>query len=52
MNKKDILSVLKAVRRENREEEIRVHGHPLPRVQVQCNKKIYTRKTKHKGLNK
>lgn len=49
MNKKDVLSVLKAVRRENREQEIRLHGHPLPRVQIQRNKKRYTRKTKHKG---
>lgn len=48
MNKKDVISVLKAVRRANREEEIRLHGKPLPRTVVQRNKKKYTRRTKHK----
>lgn len=49
MNKNDAISVLKAVRRANREEEIRLHGKPLPRIVIQRNKKKYTRKTKHKA---
>lgn len=49
MNKNDAISVLKAVRRANREEEIRLHGKPLPRTVIQRNKKKYTRKTKHKA---
>lgn len=51
MDTKDIISALKAIRRKNREEEIRLHGHPLPRVIVQRNPKAYTRKQKHKRNN-
>ncbi len=48
MNKKDALSALKALRRKNREDEIRLHGKPLPRTIVERNRKQYTRKQKHK----
>ena len=48
MNKKEALSALKALRRKNREDEIRLHGKPLPRTIVERNRKQYTRKQKHK----
>ena len=48
MNKKDALLALKALRRINREDEIRRYGKPLPRVVVQRNRKRYNRKHKHK----
>ena len=49
MTTRDTILALKALRRKNREEEIRRHGHPLPRIIVTRNRKTYTRKQKHKG---
>jgi len=43
------LEILKAARRQSRNEEIVAHGHPVSYSRVERSKKIYTRKTKHKG---
>lgn len=48
MNSADIISVVKAMRRMRREEEIAKHGKPLRRGHVVRSKKTYTRKQKHK----
>ena len=43
---KDILKVLKS---KNRATEISEHGHPLKLGSIVRNRKLYTRKSKHKG---
>ena len=50
--KKDILLILKAVRRSNREEEIRKYGKCINYTSIVKNRKKYTRKIKHKLLNR
>jgi uncharacterized C2H2 Zn-finger protein len=42
-----MMDALKAVRKENRETEIELYGHPICHVKVFKNKKIYSRKVKH-----
>ena len=44
-----LVDVLKAVRKANREEEIRLHGKPIKVSNVVESKKVYSRKTKHKN---
>jgi len=44
-----MISALKAVRRENREQEIALYGKTLCLMNVVRNRKKYTRKCKHKG---
>ena len=46
---KTTIEILKAVRKMRREEELRAFGHPISYVRVVKNKKVYSRKTKHKG---
>ena len=41
--------ILRAVRRENREEEIRLYGKPIRWHHIAESKKVYSRKTKHKN---
>lgn len=43
--------ILKRVRKENREEEIRLHGKPIRWCHIVKSKKQYTRKNKHKNSN-
>lgn len=50
MTKEETILALKALRRQNREEEIRLHGKPLPRTIIQRNPRAYTRKQKHKNM--
>lgn len=40
---KRILDYIKAVRKQSREEEIRLYGKPLPRTKIKESKKIYKR---------
>lgn len=43
--KKDITrDILRTVRKNSREEEIRLHGRPLPKSSVRRSKKVYDRK--------
>lgn len=49
MKKKSIKDLLAAAKKANREEEIALHGHPINYTQIVKNKKLYTRKKKHKG---
>ena len=50
--KSDIMTqALKAVRKLNREEEIRRFGKSICYAKVVPSKKCYTRKQKHKGKN-
>ena len=46
---KTTIEILKAVRKLRREEELRAFGHPISYTRVVKNKKVYTRKEKHKG---
>ena len=46
---KTTIEILKAVRKMRREEELRAFGHSVNYVRVVKNKKVYTRKEKHKG---
>ena len=39
-----MLDALKEVRRQNREYEIKIYGHPICQVKVFKSKKIYSRK--------
>lgn len=43
------MEILKAARRQSRNEEIAAHGHPVSYSRVERSKKTYTRKIKHKG---
>lgn len=43
---KRILDYIKAVRKQSREEEIRLYGKPLPRTKIKESKKIYKRNKK------
>ena len=47
-NEKDFI---KASRRGSREAEIELYGHPISFHKIFKNKKKYTRKIKHKGMN-
>lgn len=40
---KEILAIIKAVRKKSREEEICMHGKPIRRSKIKQSKKIYTR---------
>ena len=48
LTNKDIKSVIKAMRKQRREEELATYGKPISFVRVVKSKKVYTRKTKHK----
>ena len=50
MIESDNILVLKAFKRDRRNEEIALHGKPITRSVVFKNHKTYTRKSKHKGL--
>jgi hypothetical protein len=41
---KEILAIIKAARKQSREEEIRLHGKPIHRSKVVPSKKLYKRK--------
>lgn len=43
-NEDIMIQALKRVRKENREEEIRLYGHPICHTKVFKNKKVYSRK--------
>lgn len=43
------IEILKRIRKENRDEEIRLHGKPIRWCHITKNKKSYTRKVKHKN---
>lgn len=43
-----MVDALKEVRRQNREQEIALHGHSISKPLVIKPKTIYTRKVKHK----
>lgn len=45
---KDTIRIIKAMRRQRREEEIAAFGKPLKHTNVVRSKKLYTRKLKHK----
>ena len=45
----DLLLILKAARKESREQEIALYGKPICHANVFKNKKKYTRKNKHKN---
>lgn len=45
-----MLDALKAVRKENREREIELYGHPICHFKVFKNKKIYSRKNQRVDL--
>ena len=45
----DLLLILKAARKESREQEIALYGKPICHANVFENKKKYTRKNKHKN---
>jgi len=45
---KETLAIIKAARRQSREEEIAAHGKPINHNKVEVSKKAYTRKVKHK----
>lgn len=49
MKSKEIKNILKAVKRNNRNYEIATFGKTLCYSHVEKNKKLYTRKNKHKG---
>jgi len=51
MKKNDIKKILKAVKRNNRNYEIESFGKTLCYSHIEKNKKIYTRKKKHKNKN-
>lgn len=51
MTTNDIIEAIKRNRKTNREEEIRLHGHPISFARIVKNKKAYTRKKKHKLLD-
>lgn len=42
-----MLEALKATRKENREREIELYGHPICHFKIFKSKKIYSRKDKH-----
>lgn len=42
-------AILKAVHRDSRNAEIEAFGHPISYASVVKSKKLYTRKSKHKG---
>ena len=42
---------IKASRKGSREAEIELYGHPITFRKIFKNKKKYTRKIKHKGMN-
>lgn len=46
---KDLLLILKAARKESRDNEIALFGKPICHANVFKNKKKYTRKNKHKN---
>lgn len=46
---KDLLLILKAARKESREQEIALYGKSICHSNVYRNKKKYTRKNKHKN---
>lgn len=45
----DIKSIIKAMRRQRREEEIAQYGKPISFTRVVKSKKIYSRKAKHRN---
>ncbi len=45
-NKEVIKDIIKAVRKANREEEIRLYGKPLPKNRIKQSKKRYKRNKK------
>ena len=53
-NKKNkyIIDCLKAVKSQNRSTEIELHNKPINYSHVQKSKKTYTRKAKHKNIDK
>jgi len=48
IKKQDIKSVIKAMRKQRREEELATYGKPISFVRVVKSKKLYSRKAKHK----
>ena len=46
---KDLLLILKAARKQSRDNEIALFGKPICHANVFKNKKKYTRKDKHKN---
>lgn len=46
-----MLDALKAVRKQNREQEIALYGHPISYKRVFRNKKIYSRKNQRIDLS-
>ena len=48
MTKSIEIETLKAVRRNSREEEIRLYGKPICWSSIVRNRKVYSRKSKHK----
>lgn len=48
---KDEKNIIKAMRRNRREEEIRMYGHPIMFHTVERDKTKFSRKIKHKLLN-
>lgn len=42
---KHILDIIKAARKQSREEEIQLHGKPINQIKVIQSKKVYNRKT-------
>ncbi len=45
-NTEVVKDIIKVVRKQNREEEIRLYGKPLPKNKIQPSKKIYKRDKK------
>ena len=52
-NKKNdiMMDALKAVRKQNREREIELYGHPICHTKIFKNKKIYSRKSQRIDLS-
>lgn len=41
---KNILEIIKAARKQSREEEIKLHGKPIKQTKIVQSKKVYNRK--------
>lgn len=48
---KEILAIIKAARKQSREEEIRMHGKPILRTKVKQSKKQYKRNKRVEDLD-
>ncbi|MDD2285117.1 MAG: hypothetical protein PHQ11_06930 [Paludibacter sp.] len=48
---KEILEIIKAARKQSREEEIKLHGKPIKQTKIVQSKKVYNRKKQKNNIH-